>query len=77
MVGDGKCDKQCQFSEECNFDGGDCPGNCSPQCPNSWVGNVFTCEPACNNEACNWDGGDCDRRPGGEDRLLPDIEKEK
>ena len=70
QVGDGTCDPACQFSGNCNYDGGDCPGECAPWCENSAVGNIVNCNPACNNEACNFDGGDCDRMPGGKDNFF-------
>lgn len=32
---------------------------CSPGCPDNWIGDG-ACDNACNNAACDDDGGDCD-----------------
>eukprot|EP00903_Cladosiphon_okamuranus_P014141 g13142.t1 len=73
-IGDGYCDSY-NNTEECDWDGGDCP---TPS-PALYYGSAYTtgitltddvvgecmwsgdgmCDPSHNNKDCKWDGGDC------------------
>ena len=70
FIGDGQCDELCNIPE-CDFDKGDCGGECAPGCPADAVGDGF-CDEACRQvgsdgsalctkpeAAGEFDGGDC------------------
>eukprot|EP00727_Mastigamoeba_balamuthi_P009180 m51a1_g4885 putative nitrilase cyanide hydratase and apolipoprotein n-acyltransferase (1237) ;mRNA; r:46173-65013 len=57
-IGNKACNIQC-YSEECNWDGGDCNNSqCSPGCTADKLANDV-CDPECSAPSCSNDNGRC------------------